>query len=368
MATGIIMADLDGLALTDADRSFLTHKALGGIILFKRNVIDPEQVRALTDSIRQVNPTLIIAADQEGGRVARFRDGFTPLPAMGRLGEIYDDSPSLALDLAYDIGYLMACEVLAVGVDISFAPVLDINGASLVIGDRAFHSDVQVVSALSSRFIDGMNAVGMKATGKHFPGHGSIAPDSHVSDAVDERSFDEIMSVDLISFQNNLDKLDALMPAHVIFSQIDDKPAGFSKVWLQEILRDKLGYDGVIFSDDLSMKAACVVGDVTARVKFAIEAGCDMALVCNSRDDATLALNFAQSLPDVPNRFMRMKSSIPVWQGDLERTCLLAFDDYKRAKDSVHRAFFADKICDSQASIDPTNYAMPHGTNPTHQA
>lgn len=355
MAAGIIMADVDGLTLTDDDKAFLANDALGGVILFKRNVQDPAQVRALTDSMRAINSNLIISADQEGGRVARFRDGFTPLPAMGRLGAIYDVNQELALSLAYDTGYLMACEVLAVGVDISFAPVMDINGCSLVIGDRAFHADPQVVTALSSHFIDGMNDAGMKATGKHFPGHGSIAPDSHVSDAVDTRSLDEIWGCDLISFKNNLAKLSALMPAHVIFSQIDDKPAGFSKVWLQEILRDKMGYDGVLFSDDLSMKAAHIAGDVTARVKSAIEAGCDMALVCNSRTDALRAVEFAKTMPDVPNRFGKMKSVIPTWQGNLSATCQ-AFAHYHIARDNVFGAFFND--VGKQDEKDPTNYKV----------
>lgn len=349
------MADVDGLTLTDDDKAFLANDALGGVILFKRNVANPTQVRALTDSMRAINPNLIISADQEGGRVARFRDGFTPLPAMGRLGEIYDDNQQLALSLAYDTGYLMACEVLAVGVDISFAPVMDINGCSLVIGDRAFHADPQAVTTLSSRFIDGMNDAGMKATGKHFPGHGSIAPDSHVSDAVDNRSLDEIWGCDLVSFKNNLAKLSALMPAHVIFSQVDDKPAGFSKVWLQEILRDKMGYDGVLFSDDLSMKAAHVAGDVTARVKSAIEAGCDMALVCNSRDDALRAVEFAKTMPDVPNRFGKMKSVIPAWQGDLSTTCQ-KFTHYNTARDNVLKVFFDD--VGKQDEKDPTNYKV----------
>ena len=353
MATGIIMADVDGFVLTDDDKALLANDALGGVILFGRNVADPNQVRALTDSMRAVNPNLIISTDQEGGRVARFRDGFTTLPAMGRLGEIYDSNPTLALSLAYDIGYLMACEVLAVGVDISFAPVLDINGCSLVIGDRAFSANPRVVTALSSRFIDGMNDAGMKATGKHFPGHGSIAPDSHICTAVDTRSLDEIWDCDLMSFKNNLSKLSALMPAHVIFSQVDDKPAGFSKVWLQEILRDKLGYDGVLFSDDLSMRAAHVAGDVSARVQSAIEAGCDMALVCNNRDDALRAVDFAKGMPDVPNRFGNMKSMIPTWQGGLSATCQ-TFTYYNTAKDNVLSVFFSKFT--KQDEKDPTNY------------
>lgn len=355
MANGIIMADVDGTELTDADRAFLQSPQLGGIILFRRNVISPEQVRKLTDSMRAINPTLIIAADQEGGRVARFTNGFSPLPAMGRLGQLYDHHPKQALDLAYDTGYLMACEVLAVGVDISFAPVLDINGCSTVIGDRAFHADPNIVSQLSARFIDGMNDAGMKATGKHFPGHGSIMADSHIADVIDERNLDEIMDCDMISFKNNLHKLHALMPAHVIFSQIDDKSAGFSKVWLQDILRKQLGYDGVLFSDDLSMQAATIVGDVSERVKFAIDAGCDMVLVCNNRDDAVDALQTAQTLPDIPNRFHRMKSIIPAWRGDLAKTCQV-FSYYSDAKTKVMEAFFANNVTTANDSKDPTNY------------
>ncbi|MCL1623517.1 beta-N-acetylhexosaminidase [Moraxella sp. Tifton1] len=357
MATGIIMADVAGKTLTPADEVFLANDAIGGVILFARNVDTPEQVRTLTDQIRLINPNIIVAADQEGGRVARFRTGFSPLPAMGKLGKLYDTDADRACQLAYDAGYLMACEVLAVGVDISFAPVLDIDGVSLVIGDRAFHTNPQTVSKLSDRFITGMNDAGMQATGKHFPGHGSIAPDSHVSDAIDNRSFEKILACDLVSFKHNLDKLAALMPAHVIFSQIDDKPAGFSKIWLQDILRDQLGYDGVLFSDDLSMKAAHVAGDVTMRVKSAIDAGCDMALVCNNREDALLAADFAKTLPDRPNKFGCMKSQIPNWQTDLRTTCLHAFSYYQQAKDNIQQAFFMDMPTTVSANDkDPTQY------------
>lgn len=354
MATGIIMADVAGHTLTDADKAFLQHPELGGMILFARNVDCPKQVRALTDSMRAINPNLLIAADQEGGRVARFRSGFTPLPAMGKLGNLYDNNPTLALSLAYDTGYLMACEVLAVGVDFSFAPVLDVDGCSLVIGDRAFHQDPQVINALADKFLDGMKDAGMASTGKHFPGHGSIAPDSHVSEAVDTRTFEEIWAHDMVSFIHNQHKLDALMPAHVIFSQVDDKPAGFSRVWLGEILRKKLGFDGVIFSDDLSMKAAHVAGDVCARVQHAIEAGCDMALVCNSRADAELAVAFAKTMDERPhNRFAKMKGAIPTWQGSLEATCR-TFPHWQTAQANVLQAFFADT--DQAKGTDPTNY------------
>ncbi|WP_133141432.1 beta-N-acetylhexosaminidase, partial [Moraxella caviae] len=289
------------------------------------------------------------------GRVARFRAGFSPLPAMGRLGKLYDTDAAAALALAYDVGYLMASEVLAVGVDFSFAPVLDIDGCSAVIGDRAFHADTAAITALSARLMDGMHDAGMATTGKHFPGHGSVAPDSHVADAVDERSFDEIWEQDAKTFVQTLPKLDALMPAHVIYPKVDDVPAGFSRVWLQDIVREKLSFDGVIFSDDLSMKAAHVAGGVEARVSAAIGAGCDMALVCNNRDDALRAVAFAKTLADVPNRFARMKGKIPAWQGSLEATCA-QFPHWQNAKTNVQRAFFADTIEPNNTQKDPTQY------------
>lgn len=348
-----LMIDVAGTTLEDDDVLILDNHEIAGVILFSRNVESPTQVRALTDAMRAINPNLIIAADQEGGRVARFRTGFTPLPAMGRLGQMYDDDPNTAVHLAYNVGYLMACEVLAVGVDISFAPVLDIDGGSLVIGDRAFHRDPLVVNALARAFIKGMNDVGMQATGKHFPGHGSVIPDSHVSDVNDGRTFDEIFEMDLKPFCENLDHLQALMPAHVVFERVDDKPAGFSKVWLQDILRAKLGYQGVLFSDDLSMKAAHQAGTVGERVKSALQAGCDVALVCNDRQGAWQALATTKELAPRQDRFSRMKSHIPAWQGDLESTCR-TFEYYARAKELVSHAFFGDTVNAS----DPTNYQI----------
>lgn len=355
MATGIVMADVAGLTLDDDDKKLLANDEIGGMILFARNVDTPAQVRALTDAMRAANPSVLIAVDQEGGRVARFRQGFSPLPAMGRLGELYDRDAKAALDLSYDVGYLMACEVLAVGVDFSFAPVLDVDGVSQVIGDRAFHADPAAINALSARFLDGMKEAGMATTGKHFPGHGSVAPDSHIADAIDEREFDEIWQFDSQCFVHALDKLDALMPAHVIFSKVDDKPAGFSKVWIEQIIREKMGFDGVIFSDDLSMKAAHTAGGVDARVVAAIEAGCDMALVCNDRDGAWLAIETAKNI-NAPShhRFSRMKGKIPTWQGSLEATCA-QFPRWQDAKMRVQAAFFAD-ACQANTQKDPTNY------------
>ena len=359
---GVLMIDIAGDKLTAADINLIQQAQVGGVILFARNIVSPEQVRKLCDEIRYHNADILIGVDQEGGRVARLREGFTPLPAMGKLGELFDHDPIKALKLAYDCGYLMATEVLAVGIDMSFAPVLDINGISQVIGDRSFHPTPKGVIALASEFMQGMHKAGMATTGKHFPGHGSIAPDSHVADAIDTRCYDDIKAVDLQPFMQTLPWLNALMPAHVIFSEVDDKPAGFSKIWLQDILRQQMGFTGVIFSDDLSMKAAHVAGDVAQRVSAAIEAGCDMALVCNDRVAANEAALAAQSLP-YPNqeRLRAVCGKIPVWQGSLTQTCE-QFEYWAQARQAVMDAFFADDglpqaSANQQAVIkDPTEY------------
>lgn len=338
---GVLMIDVGDTALSADDVSLLKQAQVGGVILFARNIADPTQVRRLCDEIRHHNADVLIGVDQEGGRVARLREGFTPLPAMGRLGGVFDQDPSAALSLAYDCGYLMAAEVLAVGIDLSFAPVLDCDGISLVIGDRSFHSDPQVITALATQFMRGMRAAGMATTGKHFPGHGSVAPDSHVAEAVDTRSLEEIMASDMQPFAQTLPWLDALMPAHVIFSAVDDKPAGFSKIWLKDIIRDQLGFEGVLFSDDLSMRAAHTAGDVSARVHAAITAGCDIALVCNDRVAAHEAAEAACDLP-YPNqdRIKAMRGQIPTWQGDLATTCL-QFEHWSQARRSIIHNFFS---------------------------
>ena len=357
---GVLMIDIDSTALTAEDVSLLKQAQVGGVILFARNVTDAVQVRALCDDIRYHNADILIGVDQEGGRVARLRHGFTPLPAMGRLGELFNQDPSRALECAYDCGYLMAAEVLAVGIDLSFAPVLDRDGISQVIGDRSFHHDPQAIIALAAQFMRGMKAAGMATTGKHFPGHGAIAPDSHVAEAIDDRSLGEIINSDMQPFAQTLPLLDALMPAHVIFSQVDNKPAGFSKVWLKDIIREQLNFDGVLFSDDLSMAGAKAAGDISARVTAAIEAGCDIALVCNDRVAAHEAAKAAQDLP-YPNqkRIKTMCGRIPAWQGDLESTCL-QLEYWQQAKDNISQTFFTTQL-DSQASVnpelkDPTNY------------
>lgn len=342
---GQLMLDVASTELTHDDEQLLAQPEIGGVILFGRNVKSPAQVRQLTDSIRAINPNLLIAVDQEGGRVARFRDGFSPIPAMGKLGELFDKEPISALEMAYASGYLMASEVLAVGVDFSFAPVLDINGVSKVIGDRAFHPHPTAITALSAEFMRGMKSAGMATTGKHFPGHGSVAPDSHHDDAHDGRTFDEIYQQDMQPFMRNLPLIDAVMPAHVVFTQVDDKPAGFSPKWVQGIIREQLGFDGVVFSDDLSMKAAHVAGDAGKRLQSALLAGCDMGLVCNDRESALIALNALQKNPNLvkeesQHRLAKMKATIPTWQNSLEQTTThwQELADYRQ---QVKQQFFA---------------------------
>ncbi len=341
---GVLMIDIDSSTLTAEDVRLIKQAQVGGLILFARNIVDAAQTRRLCEEIRSHNADILIGVDQEGGRVARLRQGFTPLPAMGKLGQLFNTEPSRALSCAYDCGYLMAAEVLAVGIDLSFAPVLDRDGISQVIGDRSFHQDPQVIVTLAHQLMRGMKAAGMATTGKHFPGHGAIAPDSHVSEAIDNRPLEEIMATDMQPFMQTLPWLDALMPAHVIFPQVDNKPAGFSKIWLQDILRTQLKFEGVLFSDDLSMAGAGAAGDVSARVQAAIQAGCDMALVCNDRVAAQAAVAAAQQLP-YPNqkRIKTMCGQIPEWQGDLERTCQ-QFAYWQTAKDNVIATFFEDSV------------------------
>ncbi len=280
---GPIMMDLDGLRLGADEARLLQDPLVGGLILFARNYQSPEQVASLCREIREVTgPDFLIAVDQEGGRVQRFRDGFTNIPPMAALAR--GAEPAAALELARNWGALMALEVQAVGVDFSFAPVLDLDiGISEVIGDRAFADSPERVIPLARAFIDGMHNAGMAVTGKHFPGHGSVAADSHVDIPVDDRPLQAIEALDMKVFESLASKLDAVMPAHVIYPQIDDQPAGFSPVWLKSILREQLGFDGVIFSDDLSMKGAEGAGGYGDRARAALRAGCDMVLVCNDR-------------------------------------------------------------------------------------
>lgn len=286
------MLDVKGPALTDDDVRRLSHSMTGGVILFARHFENRGQLIALTDAIRDVRDDLLIAVDHEGGRVQRFRtDGFTVLPAMRRLGELWDRDVLSATKVATATGYVLAAELRACGVDLSFTPVLDLDyGRSAVIGDRAFHRDPRVVALLAKSLNHGLALAGMSNCGKHFPGHGFAAADSHVALPVDERELDAILSEDVMPYDWLGLALSSVIPAHVIYSKIDDKPAGFSRIWLQEILRGKLRFTGAIFSDDLSMEAARAGGTLTQAAQAALEAGCDMVLVCNQPEAAETVL------------------------------------------------------------------------------
>jgi len=285
MSHGPLMLDLKGTVLTADERELLRHPAAGGVILFSRNYESPDQVAALIADIHALRtPPLLVAVDQEGGRVQRFREGFTRLPPTAWFGKLNRLNTKKAKIITQRIGWLMAAELRAVGVDFSFAPVLDLNlGFSSVIGDRAFDAQPLSVAELAHAWMMGVHEAGMAAVGKHFPGHGGVTEDSHCELPVDHRSMGDLLMEDLLPFQRMIDYgLDAIMPAHVIYEQADQELAGFSRFWLKDVLRDQLGFHGVIFSDDLTMAAAEQAGSFAERARAALEAGCDMVLVCNN--------------------------------------------------------------------------------------
>lgn len=310
------MLDLRGMELAADELDLLLHPLVGGVILFSRNYREPDQVQELCRQIHALRkPPLLIGIDHEGGRVQRFHDSFTPLPAFHCYGEVYEEDAGRGVHMVEQAGWLMASELLAVGVDFSFAPVLDLDkGISHVIGDRAFHRNPDTVTILAKGFIKGMKLAGMAAVGKHFPGHGGVKEDSHVDIPVDRRRFDDIYMSDLIPFERLIQAgLPAIMPAHVIYPEVDNAPAGFSRIWLQQILRQRLGFQGVIFSDDISMAGAGLAGDYTDRTRAAMDAGCDMVLICNNQDAAVKVIDRIEfkAHPVSQARLMRMHGRGP---------------------------------------------------------
>lgn len=336
MSLGPVMLDLQGLSLTPEEAEMLRHPLVGGVILFARNYASPEQVAELTASIHaSQDRRLLIAVDHEGGRVQRFRDGFTQLPPMRELGRLYDDNPKRAKRLAENCGWLLASELRAVDVDFSFTPVLDLDyGESEVIGDRAFHRDPQIVADLAHALMIGMEKGGMAATGKHFPGHGAVAADSHLDLPVDRRRFVDMEGYDLVPFERMIHfGLAGIMPAHVLYPAVDpDNPAGFSRRWLKDILRGQLGFQGVIFSDDLAMVGAHGAGTPVERADKALEAGCDMVLICNDRQGAVLLLDNLRRDAD-PASLMRLARMHGKKSPD--RPTLLADSHYRQACEMV---------------------------------
>ncbi|MEP7084184.1 MAG: beta-N-acetylhexosaminidase [Betaproteobacteria bacterium] len=309
---GPVIIDLSGPQLAAEDRERLLHPSVGGIIHFARHFESPQQLRELNAEIRALRPRILIAVDHEGGRVQRFRDGFTLIPPMRRLGERWDTDPDGAAAEAQRLGRVIADELSQHGVDFSFTPVLDLDhGGSTVIGDRAFHRDPQAAAALGAALIGGLRAGGMASVGKHFPGHGFVRADSHHEVPIDERSYAELEADDLIPFARLIAAgLDAVMPAHVIYLAVDMQPAGYSEVWIRQILRGQLGFDGMIFSDDLGMAGAHGAGDMLARANLALAAGCDMVLVCNDLPAADALLERWETQPaaDLQRRAARMRA------------------------------------------------------------
>ncbi len=351
MSLGPVMLDLAGTELSAEDLDLLKHPAVGGVILFARNYHDPDQLTALTTAIRSVRESqLLVATDQEGGRVQRFRDGFCQLPAAGEYGKLYDKSPQAGHRLTELMGWLMASELQACGVDYSFAPVLDIDrGICSVVGNRAFHRDAEIVGELGKSWMQGVRRAGMVAVAKHFPGHGGVAVDSHLALPRDERSFDSLWQEDILPFQTLIGQgLEAVMPAHVVYPAVDDMPAGFSSRWLKDILRGRMGFQGVIVSDALDMAAAAVAGGDVERSKAALDAGCDQLLVCNNR---TAAIKVVEALVDYDQ---------PLSQARLMRLYSRHFIGHERLQENPSwlqaKAMLAEFAVDSYVNLvfDPT--------------
>ena len=313
---GQLMIDLAGTELQCEESKMLSNSCVGGVILFARNFFDQKQICGLVRQIRNIKPNLLIAVDQEGGRVQRFKRGFTTLPASQRIGDLIHGDKKQGVSLCHEIGWLMASEILACGIDISFAPVVDVDRRlSKVIGDRAFSDDPDIVVRATDAYINGMHEAGMAVTAKHFPGHGGVEADSHHEAPIDQRTLAELESRDLKPYKSLASKFDAVMPAHIKFPRIDSQSVGFSFYWLNNVLRTGYGFKGIIFSDDLSMVAANVAGTYRDRAQLALEAGCDMILICNSRLGAIEVIDYLESFGSVEPRPYKsmMAKRAPTW-------------------------------------------------------
>jgi beta-N-acetylhexosaminidase len=309
MTLGPLMVDLRGVALEPDERDLLEHPLVGSVILFTRNYEGPEQLARLVADIHAVRkPALVVAVDHEGGRVQRFRDGFTRLPPVHRIGHVYDAEPAAGTALARQLGWLMAAELRAVGVDISFAPCIDLDyGVSEVIGDRAFHRSPAAVGDLAVAYMLGMRDAGMAATAKHFPGHGAVVADSHVALPIDRRALPDI-EPDFAPYRRLIaNGLQGVMAAHVVFPQVDELPASLSRRWLDGVLRRDLGFRGCVFTDDLSMAGAVAFGSITERAQLALAAGCDVLCVCNDRASVLALLAALPQDPDPVGQFRRSR-------------------------------------------------------------
>ena len=319
------MMDLAGTRISTKEQELLENPLVGGVILFTRNFESIEQITALITHIHSVrSPHLLVAIDHEGGRVQRFHQGFTRLPACNVFGKMFGKDPEKARKYAEQAGWLLAIELRAIGVDFSFAPVLDLaHGVSGVIGDRAYHARPDVVATLAYATMHGMLRAGMHAVGKHFPGHGGVAEDSHLALPVDHRELEKLLKQDIVPFAKMIaNDLSGIMPAHVIYDKVDNKPAGFSRIWLQDILRNRLNFQGVIFSDDLSMEAAGIAGNYGSRARQALEAGCDMVLVCNHPEGVSEVVEQLQgySNPTSQMRLIRMHGKNDISYAELHQT------------------------------------------------
>lgn len=328
---GPLVLDIEGTVLTEADIRRISDPLVGMVILFTRNYENREQLTKLCHDIHAVKPGLLIAVDHEGGRVQRFREGFTQIPAMAKLGESWIDEPENTLLAAMACGYVMAAELRACGVDFTFAPCLDVNfNRSTIIGERAFSNNPNVITQLALAVVQGLRLAGMSNCGKHFPGHGWVIADSHLELPVDDRPYERLLFADLKPYRWMGQALDSVMAAHVLYPKIDAKPAGFSEHWLKKVLREELHFTGVVFSDDLSMKGALSEGTVTQRAESALQAGCDMLILCNdfeASDELLATLKFEDS----EERAERVKRLAPKGEAD-DWEKLTASALYKRSK------------------------------------